>query len=179
MIHIIGPLWGESIGHKWLVMRTALSRYGGSWEQCFVTGGVKGSQHYSDVIMGAMASQITCVSIVCSSGGDQRKHQSIASLAFVRGIHRWLVVSPHKGPVTRKMFPFDDVIMKSMDITRCHRWWYDDDMTKPKLLNTTISNFQAHISRIDILRIPWYYPQVNPQNTCGDKSAFSGSNNGL
>ena len=39
------------------------------------------------------------------------KHQSSASLAFVRGIHRWPVNSPHKGPVTRKMFPFDDVIM--------------------------------------------------------------------
>ena len=37
--------------------------------------------------------------------------QSSASLAFVRvrGIHREPVNSPHKGPVTRKMFPFDDV----------------------------------------------------------------------
>ena len=41
----------------------------------------------------------------------QRKHQSSASLAFVRRIHRRPVNSPHKGPVTRKMFPFDDVIM--------------------------------------------------------------------
>ena len=41
----------------------------------------------------------------------QRKHQSFVSLAFVRGIHRWPVNSPHKGPVTRKMFPFDDVII--------------------------------------------------------------------
>ena len=41
----------------------------------------------------------------------QRKHKSSASLAFVRGIHRWPVDSHHKGPVTRKMFPFDDVIM--------------------------------------------------------------------
>ena len=40
-----------------------------------------------------------------------RKHQSSASQAFVRGIHRWPVNSPHKGPVTRKMFPFEDVIM--------------------------------------------------------------------
>ena len=40
-----------------------------------------------------------------------RKHQSSASLAFVRGIHRGPVNSPHKWPVTRKMFPFDDVIM--------------------------------------------------------------------
>ena len=44
---------------------------------------------------------------------DQRKHQSSASLAFVRGIHRWPVNSPHKWPVTRKMFPFYDVIMWS------------------------------------------------------------------
>ena len=64
--------------------------------------------------MGAMASQITSLTIVYStvySGADQRKHQSFASLAFVRGIRRWPVNSPHKGPVTRKMFPFDDVIM--------------------------------------------------------------------
>ena len=45
------------------------------------------------------------------SGSHQIKHQISASLAFVRGIHRWPVNSPHKGPVTRKMFPFDDVIM--------------------------------------------------------------------
>ena len=30
----------------------------------------------------------------------------------VRGIHRWPVNSSHKRPVTRKLFPFDDVIMK-------------------------------------------------------------------
>ena len=41
----------------------------------------------------------------------QRKQQSSASLAFARGIHRSPVDSPHKGPVTQKMFPFDDVIM--------------------------------------------------------------------
>ena len=70
--------------------------------------------HYSDVIMGAMASQITNLMIVYStvySGADQRKHQSSASLAIVRGIHRWPVNSPHTWPVRLKMFPFDDVIM--------------------------------------------------------------------
>ena len=45
------------------------------------------------------------------SGTDQRKHQGSASLAFVRGIHRWPVNPPHKRPVMLKMFPFDDVIM--------------------------------------------------------------------
>ena len=39
------------------------------------------------------------------------KSQSYASLAFVRGIHRGPANSPHKWPVTRKMFPFDDNIM--------------------------------------------------------------------
>ena len=64
--------------------------------------------------MGEIASQITSLTIVYStiySGADQREHQSSASLAFVRGIHCWPVDSLHKGPVTRKMFPFDDVIM--------------------------------------------------------------------
>ena len=69
---------------------------------------------HDDVIMSTLASQITSLTIVYStvySGADQRKHQSSTSLAFVRGIHRWWVNSPHKGPVTRKMFPSDDVIM--------------------------------------------------------------------
>ena len=70
--------------------------------------------HYNDVIMSTIASQITSLAILYStvySGADQRKHQSSASLAFVQGIHRGPVNSPHKGPVTRKMIPFDDVIM--------------------------------------------------------------------
>ena len=65
--------------------------------------------------MGAIASQITSLTIVYSivySDADQRKYQSSASLAFVQGIHRGPVNSPHKWPVTRrKMFPFGDVIM--------------------------------------------------------------------
>ena len=62
--------------------------------------------------MGAMASQITSLAIVNStvySGADQSKHQSSASLAFMWGIHRG------NWPVTRKMFPFDDVIMEVLE----------------------------------------------------------------
>ena len=73
--------------------------------------------HYKDVITSAMASRITSLTIVYSAvylRTDQGKHQSSASLAFVRGIRRSPVNSPHKGPVTRKMFLFDDVIMS---------WW--------------------------------------------------------
>ena len=64
--------------------------------------------------MGAMASEIISLAIVYStvySGADQRKHQSSASLAFARVIHRWPVNSPLKWPVTREMLPFDDNIM--------------------------------------------------------------------
>ena len=63
--------------------------------------------HYGDVIMGPTASEITSLTIVYStaySDADQRKHQSSALLAFVRGIHRGPVNSPHKWPVTRKCF---------------------------------------------------------------------------
>ena len=69
--------------------------------------------------MDAIASQITSLVIVHTTvypDAYQRKHQSSAELAFVRGIHRGPVNSLHKGPVTRKMFSFDDVIMGSLGI---------------------------------------------------------------
>ena len=70
--------------------------------------------HYDDVIMSTIASRttsLTTVYLIVYSRADQRKHQNSASLAFLRGIHRRPVNSPHKGPVTRKMVPFNDVIM--------------------------------------------------------------------
>ena len=85
---------------------------------------VSGLQHYSDVVMDTMASQITSRTIVYAtvySDADQRKHQSSASLAFLRGIHRRPVNSPHKWPVTRIMFPFDDVIMNALAFYAMHQ----------------------------------------------------------
>ena len=86
--------------------------------------------------MSAMASQITSLTIVyltVYSGADQRKHKSSWSLAFVRGIHRWPVNSPHKWPVTRKMFPFHDVIMTG-----------DDPMSNFfNAVNVTVCEYQA------------------------------------
>ena len=82
--------------------------------------------HYSDVIMGAMASQITSLTSIYStvySGADQGKHQSSAPLAFVLRIHRWPVNSQHKWPVTRKMFPFDDVFMSLRLSRHSHSIW--------------------------------------------------------
>ena len=108
------PLLVPYVGNPMVVIRKVFSchdvRNDSVWLIIFANNPI----HYSDVIMGAMSSQITSLTIVYStvySGADQRKHQSFVSLAFVPGIHRWPVNSPHKWPVTRKMFPFDDVIM--------------------------------------------------------------------
>ena len=90
------------------------------------------TMHYDDVIMGAMASQITSLTIVYStvySGADQSKHQSSPSLAFVWGIPRGPGNSPHKWPVMRKLFPFDDVIMEKTNLTITKKpigWWLPD-----------------------------------------------------
>ena len=80
---------------------------------------------YSDVIMGAMVSQIIGVSIVYSivcSDADQSKNQSFASLAFLRGIHWRPVNPPDRGPVTRKLFPFDDAIMSYSKVPNWNQW---------------------------------------------------------
>ena len=90
-----------------------------SWPEYFWNGNaciyfVTTTVHCNDVIMSPMASQIISLTSVYSivySGTDQRKHQRSVSLASVRGIHRGPVNSTHKMPVTRKMFPFDDVIV--------------------------------------------------------------------
>ena len=71
---------------------------------------------HSDAILRSMASEISTVSIGCPtvcSGADQSKRQSSASLPFVRKIRRWPVDSPNKGPVRRKIFKLDDVIMRT------------------------------------------------------------------
>ena len=80
-----------------------------------------------------MASQIISLMSVNStvySDVDQRKHQSSASLAFVRGIHRWPVNPPNKGPVTRKIFPFDDVIVWSYCSIAISHWYIPWNMNR-------------------------------------------------
>ena len=87
--------------------------------------------------MSAMASLITNLTVVYSTvyiGADQRAYQNSASLAFVRGIHRWPVNSPHKRPATQIMFPFDDVIMTS----------YETDYTQN---NNIVRTYKAQIHR--------------------------------
>ena len=95
--------------------------------------------HNDDVIMAAIASQITSPMIVYStvySDADHRKYQSSASLAFVRGIHRRPVNSPQKCPVTRKMFPFHDLIIPNCTLGAC-----DIGSTYPRLANTRMFSY--------------------------------------
>ena len=86
--------------------------------------------------MSLMVSQIPSISIVYStvcSDADQRKHQSSASLAFVRGTDRWPVNSPHEGPVTRKMFLFNGVIMELYNTVPVKSGWlYTANPDSPK-----------------------------------------------
>ena len=115
--------------------------------------------HYNDVIMGTITSQITSLTSVYSpfySDADQRKYQSSASLAFVREIHRGPVNFPHKWPVTRKMSPFDDVIMtcsimiiipkaetmnsQTQQVIIILRWYFRDTV-KPVCNHTSIIKF--------------------------------------
>ena len=107
--------------------------------------------HYDDVAMGAIASQITSLTIVYSnvySDADQRKHQSSASLAFVRGIHRGPVNSPHKWPVTRKMFSFDVVIIPYGSFH-----WYCDSLIITQSQWSNLEQYGLHHIRHYTLRI--------------------------
>ena len=119
--------WPVNFSHKFPVMRNEVLRHDVNIKTMTLRARIPWIPHriactyYCDVIMGAMASQITSLTIVYStvhSGPDQRKPQSSASLAFVRGIHRGPVNSPHKWSVTRKMFPFDDVIRHTYNVQR-------------------------------------------------------------
>ena len=116
-------------------------------------------RHYGDVIMGAIASQITSLTIVYSIvySADQRKHQSSASLAFVWGIHRGSVNSPHKWPVTRNMFPFDDVIMC---FERCTGRFNIFNIAHDSLIiiiTIITCHFQFHVVNVSMLRLKYKY----------------------
>ena len=104
---ITGSLWGESTEKWWIGFAMEQltfplltnSRVAGKLIRHYAHVASLHC-HYSDVTMSAMASQITGIMIVYStvcSGVDQRKHQSSASLAFVRGIHQCPVNSPNSG----------------------------------------------------------------------------------
>ena len=106
----------DHIFDRFFIMRNSIYLYIVFWHNEGIVHCHEERCHNDDVRMGAIAYEITSLTIVYSSvysGAYQSKHQSSASLAFVWRIHRGPVNSPHKWPVTRKMFPFDDVIMCS------------------------------------------------------------------
>ena len=97
-------------------------------------------EHYSDVIMGTMASQVTSLTIVYSTvylGTDKKKHQSLASLALVRGIHRWILRT--KGQWRGKCF---HLMTYHEDMGEYITWFHST--TKPC---TPILLYIAHMSR--------------------------------
>ena len=102
-----GPLWCVALTHwRWCQRFKGREFASRIWQHKLA--------HYYNVIMSTMASQVTSLTITYSSvcsGAGKKTHQISASLAFVRGIHRWPANSLRKGPVTRKMFPFDGVFM--------------------------------------------------------------------
>ena len=120
--------------------------------------------HYGDVILSEMASQINSLTIVYStvySNADRRKHQSSASLASMWGIHRWPVNSPHKGPVTRKMLPFDDVIILRLHINKkdmyrsamqCVAWWRHVMKMLKRRIHVITSTCYPTCIRVDIIQ---------------------------
>ena len=110
------------------------------------------SKHYNDVIMGTIASQIGPLTIVYStvySDANQRKHQSSASLAFVRGIHWWPMNSPHKWPVTWNCFHL---------MTSSWSGYSSSVMDVPE------SRINPYIPRYIIVPL-WLYPQ-NANRVC-------------
>ena len=106
-------------------------------------------KHYSDTIMNMMTSQITgvsSVSLTFCSGIDQRKHPCFPSLAFVREIHWWPVNSHHKGPVTQKMFPFDDIIMNlNVFSIQYHGYWWSGAAKSQGISSSYVSDLFADI----------------------------------
>ena len=101
--------------------------------------------HCSNVIMRVSNQRRLNGLLNICSGAGQRKHQSFVALAFVRGIHRLPVNSPHKGSVMRKMFPFDDVviiIMVSLLMT-----WQGSRPSVAMILTISDLNIRAYASQ--------------------------------
>ena len=140
--------------------------------------------------MSTIASQITSLTIVYStiySGAGQSKLQSSASLAFVWGIHRGPVNSPHKWPVTRKMFPFDDVIMNRpmmRKVFSCHDVLMFFVVWPGLLVGYCMGMFMVAPARLlcgDIHLIQWSlaywnkrHPLLQNKSTWHDSGIFTG-----
>ena len=124
-------------------------------------------RYFNDVMMSTVASQITSLTIVYSSvysGAGQRKHQNSAPMAFVRRIHRWPVNSPHKWPVTRKIFPFDDVIIHYAK----HYGWEPNSMPRYCMVGFHSNSYEARELCDFSCRWNFQFWVTCNTSTCGD-----------
>ena len=116
--------------------------------------------------MSTVASQITSLTIAYSIVyliANQRKHQSFALLAFVRGIHQRPVDSPHKGSVTLKMFPFDDVIMWKLKVVTWRQLFHHRLHCRLTLSNPPVPRVTMKFSSWQFLVISVF---LNKNKTC-------------
>ena len=142
------------------------------WTKCYSMW-EKAPDHYRDVTMSLMASQITSILTVCKavcSGANQNKHQSFASLAFARGIHRWPEFSRNKGPVTRKMFSSDNAIMTVITFRLTDRTYATQlnknviNINKYNVVILTQSNLQVSVFCTDVTSerpVTWSFDELH------------------
>ena len=146
--------------------------------------------HFNDIIMGAMAFQIASLTIVYStvySSTDQKNPSNSASLAFVRGIQQGPGNSPHKWPVTWKMFPFDDVIMKLKEKQDDNSHWWEETIHYAILTRFTLlwrwikklsdwmlfCEFIAITIKCRLKKTQWWSDiSIKPLNACIHLSGF-------
>ena len=108
--------------------------------------------------MSPVASQITSLTIAYStvySIADHSKYQTSSPMAFISGNHQWPVNSSHRGPVTRKMIPFDDVIMINASYRVC-------PMKDTRHLDNRIEDHQPFSTCHGLfvyIAVAWYFAQ--------------------
>ena len=132
--------------------------------------------------MSAIASQITSITIVywtVDSDADQRKHKSSASLGFWAGNSPGTGEFPHKWPVTRKIFPFDDIMWMLSHTAPPMQFMSWSTMTKFNLLEwfnicsvLHISGFSLSILCI-ILSFYFYFSISHHHNSLYNKSQLN------
>ena len=103
--------------------------------------------HYSDVIISAMASQITSLTIVYSIvySGRSKENQSSASLAFVRGIHRWQVNPPP---------PTHTHTQRTINEENVSIWWRHHGNTFSTVITMSLSKVGINRSPVSSTRGP-------------------------
>ena len=137
--------------------------------------------------MTTIASQITSLTVVYStvySDADQRKHQSSASLAFVRGIHRDRWIPRTKGQLRGKCFHLMQFMCDTWLVPRC-TWsselqkddvWLGESTSLSAIAsqwcdlraNACVNSFPSAPRQHCIHRVP-----IPTTTTCDDSLSFS------